>query len=62
MGGLDLTHEIARKSNMVAHMKYAIKDGLKIFPVFYQDVVYVGFLVLRRSFESDRKKIVKYFE
>lgn len=64
LGSVDfiLINEIARKSNMIAHMKYAIKDGLKVFPVFYQVIVYVGFLVLRRSFESDRKKIVSYFE
>nr|AGE95271.1 acylglycerol-3-phosphate acyltransferase family protein [Encephalitozoon cuniculi] len=64
VGSVDfiLINEIARRNNMIAHMKYAIKDGLRIFPVFYQIVVYAGFLVLKRNFEDDEKKIVKYFD
>lgn len=63
LGSVDfmLINEIARKNNMIAHLKYAVKDGLRVFPVFYQMLVYIGFLVLRRSFESDRQRIVRYF-
>lgn len=64
LGSMDfmLINEIARKSGMIAHMKYAVNEGLKVFPVFYQILIYAGFLVLRRSFESDQKKIVAYFD
>ncbi|ADM11415.1 acylglycerol-3-phosphate acyltransferase-like protein [Encephalitozoon intestinalis ATCC 50506] len=62
LGSVDfiLINEITRKSGMMAHAKYAIKDGLRIFPIFYQIVVYLGFLVLKRSFEKDKKKIIEY--
>ncbi|KAG5859940.1 lysophospholipid acyltransferase [Encephalitozoon hellem] len=64
IGSVDfiLVNEIARRSGMVSHVKYAIKDGLRFFPVFYQIVVYVGFLVLKRSFEKDQKSIINYLE
>ncbi|AFN82893.1 acylglycerol-3-phosphate acyltransferase-like protein [Encephalitozoon romaleae SJ-2008] len=64
IGSVDfiLINEIARKSGMISHVKYAVKDGLRVFPVFYQIIVYVGFLVLKRSFEKDKKKIIRYLE
>ncbi|KAH9411569.1 hypothetical protein HK407_04g06740 [Ordospora pajunii] len=64
LGSVDfmLINEIARMNNMIAHSKYAIKEGLKVFPVLYQGMVFVGFLVLKRCFKKDRDRIVGYFE
>ncbi|KAM0672021.1 hypothetical protein OCOL_001079 [Ordospora colligata] len=64
LGSVDfmLINEIAKMNNMIAHSKYTIKEGLKVFPVLYQGMVSVGFLVLKRCFEKDRKRIIRYFE
>lgn len=64
LGAIDfmLINEIAGPNGMIGHLKYVVKDSLKVFPVFYQTIVYAGFLVLRRNFESDRTSIVRYFD
>lgn len=63
LGSIDfmLINEVAERSGMISHLKYAVKDGLKYFPIFYQGLLFTGFLVLKRSFEIDKDKIVSYF-
>lgn len=43
------------------HAKYAIKNGLKYFPIFFQGCQLCDFLIINRSFEKDKLNIEKYF-
>lgn len=45
---------------MFQHAKYAFKDSLKYFPVIYQAFLSINCLILKRNFEKDKERIIRY--
>lgn len=42
--------------------KYAIKQSLRLLPIFYQGSLLAKFLIIKRNFESDKESITNYFK
>lgn len=63
IGSIDFVvlNELARDRNMISYLKYTSKESLKCIPIFYQTILFSGFLIVRRNFETDNSRIQDYF-
>lgn len=64
IGSLDfmIINELFREAGMLPDMKYIVKYELRFVPIFYQLIFLMNFLIVKRNFEEDKKKIKEYLE
>ncbi|KAF9764087.1 putative 1-acyl-sn-glycerol-3-phosphate acyltransferase 4 [Nosema granulosis] len=64
IGSMDfmVLNELFREKRMLQNLKYIVKYQLRFIPIFYQMISLANFLIVKRDFQQDKKRIIEYLE